>query len=257
MLTTFPDLLLEATAGIDRTDWALLVFTALTIGVSKAGLFGIATVMTPVMAYAFGGKDSTGLMLPMLLVADVFAVIWYRRHAAWPYLFKLMPGSLVGVLLGTWLGNHVDDHAFKLLMGGIIILSVVIMVWRDYKQLIHVPDNPLFEHSLAVLAGFTSMVGNLAGAIVGLYFLIIRMPKFVFIGTGAWYYLMVNTVKMPLHIVVWETVTIPSLLVNLILLPAVAAGAFIGWKVTPLIPDAVYRKFVILITFLSAAFLFR
>jgi uncharacterized membrane protein YfcA len=253
MLQQLTDLLVEATARIDPNGWALLVLT----GVSKAGLFGIATVMTPVMAYEFGGKDSTGLMLPMLLVADVFAVFWYRQHTAWPYLLKLMPGSLAGVLLGTWLGNHVDDHAFKLIMGGIIILSVGIMVWRDYKKIIQVPDNPVFEHSLALLAGFTSMVGNLAGAVVGLYFLIIRMPKFVFIGTGAWYYLMINAVKMPLHVAVWETVTIPSLLVNLLLLPAVAIGAYIGWKVTPLIPDAVYRKFVIIITFLSAAFLFR
>ncbi len=242
---------------IGHAQWLALGITALFIGMSKTGVFGIVTVMVPVMAHYFGGKPSSGVVLPMLIMADLFAVAWYRRHAELKYLFKLLPWSFAGVLLGTYFGKHVNDEVFKSMMGGIILLSLAIMVWRDRQRASEaVPDYGWFAALMGLAAGFTTMVGNLAGAITALYFLSMRLPKNVFIGTGAWFYLIVNSFKVPFHVFSWETITLDTFLLNLGMFPLIALGAFLGFKITGRISEPFYRKFVIGMTFLSAGLLF-
>jgi hypothetical protein len=241
---------------ITAAQWAVLALTGLFIGMAKTGLFGLGTIMVPVMAYYFGGKLSTGIISPMLVFADLFGVFWYRQHSEWKHLAQLLPWSFAGILLGTLFGNQVDDEAFKLVMGLIVLLSVIIMVWRDYRQIAAIPDYRWLAGLMGLAAGFTTMVGNLAGAVTALYFLTMRLPKNNFIGTAAWFYLIVNLFKLPLHVFAWHTITTDSFVLNLAVFPVIAVGAFIGLKVTRYIPDESYRKFTIAITVLSAVFLF-
>lgn len=241
---------------LGQAQWAILALTALFIGMSKTGVFGIVTVMVPVMAIQFGGKLSTGVILPMLIMADVFAVAYYRRHAEWKYLFKLIPWAFAGVLLGTWAGKVIDDETFKTIMGVIILVSVVIMVWRDWRRVTSIPDFWWFSMLMGLAAGFTTMVGNLAGAVTALYFLSMRLPKNAFIGTGAWFYLVVNSFKVPFHVFSWETITLETFQLNLLMFPVIALGALLGVKITAYLSEAFYRKFVIGVTLLSAGLLF-
>ncbi|MCB9337324.1 MAG: sulfite exporter TauE/SafE family protein [Lewinellaceae bacterium] len=244
------------TFGLDQSQWIILFITALTIGMSKTGVFGLSTVMFPVMAALFGGKISAGVVLPMLIMADLFAVAYYRRHAEWKYLVKLVPWAFGGILLGTLLGNHIDDQGFKVVMGVIILISVVIMVWRDVRRVTDIPDFWWFSMTMGVAAGFTSMVGNLAGSVTALYLLSMRLPKNGFIGTGAWFFLLVNSLKVPFHVFSWETITLGSFQLNLLMFPVIAIGALLGVKITAYLSDAFYRKFVIGVTLLSAGLLF-
>lgn len=241
---------------LDQMQWVMLMLTALFTGMSKTGVYGIATVMIPVMAFQFGGKLSTGVILPMLIMADVFAVAYYRRHAEWKYLIKLIPWAFAGVLLGTWVGKLIDDETFKSIMAVIILASVVIMIWRDYRRAASIPDFWWFSMLMGLAAGFTTMVGNLAGAVTALYFLSMRLPKNAFIGTGAWFYLLVNSFKVPFHVFSWETITLETFELNLLMFPVIAAGAFLGIKITGYLSDEFYRKFVIGVTLLSAGLLF-
>lgn len=242
--------------NLDDAQWAVLVLTALLIGMSKTGVFGIVTVMVPVMAHQFGGKLSTGVILPMLIMADVFAVWYYRRHAEMKYLVKLLPWAFAGVIIGTYIGKQIDDESFKSIMGVIILASVVIMIWRDWRKVTSIPDFWWFSMLMGLAAGFTTMVGNLAGAVTALYFLSMRLPKNAFIGTGAWFYLIINSFKVPFHVFSWETITPETFEMNLLMLPVIAAGAWAGVKITAYLSDEFYRKFVIGITLLSAGLLF-
>lgn len=222
------------------------------IGMGKTGVSGVGMAAVPILAIVFGGKNSSGIMLPILCMADVFAVVYYHRHAKWAHLLKLFPWAALGVVVGTVAGDIIDDEAFRLIMAVIIFCSLAIMIWLERAKVKAIPTGWWFAATLGVLGGFTTMVGNLAGSVMALYLLSIRMPKNEFIGTAAWFFMIINLFKIPFHIIFWETITFDSFLLDLIGLPAIALGAFVGITVVKKIPELYYRWFIIFTTALAA-----
>lgn len=234
-------------------QWLLLFFCAMLIGMSKVGIPGVSLFVVPVLAIIFGGKASTGILLPILMMADLFGVGYYHRHAHWNYLWKLLPWAFAGVGIALWVGEVVNDEWFKNLIAIMVFISIGLMLWRDRKSgRKFFPDTWWFAAAMGVLGGFATMIGNVAGPIFAIYLLAMHLPKNNFIGTGAWFFLIVNAFKFPLHIFVWETVNWQVLKLDLILFPGIAAGAFMGFWLVKKIPEKAYRSFVIIITALSA-----
>ncbi|WP_421892456.1 sulfite exporter TauE/SafE family protein [Marinoscillum sp.] len=222
------------------------------IGMAKTGIHGAGMAAVPLLALVFGGRLSSGIMLPILCIADVFAVAYYNRHANWTHLGKLFPWAAGGVVLGTYIGGMIDDEAFRMIMAVIIFMSLGIMVWREKSTNQHIPQGIWFAALLGVLGGFTTMVGNLAGSVMALYLLSMRLPKNEFIGTAAWFFMIVNLFKIPFHVFAWETITLNSFLLDLTSIPAVALGAFVGITIVKKIPEQYYRWFIIATTALAA-----
>lgn len=241
---------------LTNAQWAVLALTAFFIGLSKTGIYGLGSVMVPVMAAAFGGKLSTGIVLPMLIMADLFGVAYYRRHGDWGHLLKLLPWAFAGIVIGTFVGHEINDRAFKAVMGVIVVVSVAIMFWQDRRRSAVVPDQWWFAALLGLAAGFTTMLGNLAGAVTALYLLTMRLPKNSFIGTSAWFFLAVNVFKVPFQVLFWGTVNVASLQLNLLTFPIIALGAVGGIWATKLLSEKMYRQFVMGITLASVVFLF-
>lgn len=233
----------------------LLFLAAFFIGMAKTGVSGTNMLAVPIMALIFGGKISSGLMLPMLIMADLFAVRYYHRNANWNYLLKLFPSAAVGVVIATVIGNNIDDELFKLIMSVIIIFTVAIMIWMETANKEKIPDYLWFAILIGTLGGITTMIGNLAGSIMALYLLSMRLPKNEFIGTAAWFFLVINVFKVPFHVYSWETITLNSFLLNLIGLPFIALGAFCGFKIVQRISDSHYRWFVIAMTAVAAIYM--
>ncbi len=233
----------------------IIALVGVLIGTAKTGVHGAGMVAVPLLASIFGGKLSSGLLLPILSMADVFGVIYYHRHASWPHLRKLFPWAALGVVLGTVTGAYIDDEAFRLIMAIIIFGSVAIMLWLEQGNKEHVPDYYWFAILMGVAGGFTTMVGNLAGSVMALYLLSMRLPKNSFIGTAAWFFLVINWFKVPFHIFVWETITLDSFLLGLMTLPFIAVGAGLGILITRLIPEKGYRYFIIVMTLVAAIFM--
>jgi uncharacterized membrane protein YfcA len=230
----------------------MLLFTAFLIGMSKTGVAGVALFTIPIMAIIFGGKDSSGLMLPLLVMADLFAVTYYRRHVNWSYLVKLFPSAAVGVILATLIGNYIDDQLFRSVMGIIIFVSLAIMLWMETANKNAIPDYMWFAILMGLLGGFTSMIGNLAAAVMALYLLSMRLPKNEYIGTGAWFFLAVNVFKVPFHVFAWHTISLNSFYLNVALLPIIALGAFVGIRIVRIIPEKQYRWLILAATGIAA-----
>jgi uncharacterized membrane protein YfcA len=204
------------------------------------------------MALAFGAKESTGMVVPLLILADIFAVIYYNRHTQWKYVFKLLPWMIIGVLIGVYVGKDLPDPLFKIGMAIIILVTVFMMYWWDRKKIKTVPKHWSFSSAIGIVAGITTMVGNLAGAFSNIYFLAMRLPKNHFIGTAAWLFLIVNIIKLPFHIFVWETISKETLLLNVKLLPLIIIGFLVGIKIISLIKEAFFRKMILVLTALGA-----
>ncbi len=231
--------------------WLFIILAVFILGLSKSGIKGIGILIVLILAFVFGEKASTGILLPMLIFADIFAVVYYNKHAQWHFIKKLLPSMVIGVLVGVWVGNDISEALFKQIMAVIIIGSVLIMFIMERRKSANVPTNKWFSNSAGFLAGFTTMIGNLAGPVSDIYFLAMRLPKNEFIGTAAWLFFIINVFKLPFHIFVWETVTAESLVLNSVLIIPVVVGFFLGAYIVKLISNVNYRRFVLFVTALG------
>ncbi len=237
-------------------DWSLILLAAFIIGLSKAGLKGIDMMNVTIMAIVFGGKASTGIVLPLLCATDILAVIYYNRHAQWAHFWKLIPWMAVGILVGVFVGKDLNEAIFRKLMAVIIIITVIIMIALEIRKTKAIPANKLFVANMGLIAGFTTMLGNLAGAFSSIYFLAMRIPKNDFIGTAAWVFLVMNLFKLPFQVFYWKNITAVTLQTDLVLLPALFAGFWAGLEIVAKIKDDNYRKVVIVLTLLGAIVIF-
>ncbi|MGQ7869832.1 sulfite exporter TauE/SafE family protein [Sunxiuqinia sp. sy24] len=234
-------------------QWSLMAVCGMLIGMSKVGVPGVSMIVVPILAFIFGGKQSTGVLLPILMMADLFGVGYYRRHAQWNYLVKILPWAFIGVALALWVGEIVNDEQFKDLIAILVFLCIGLMLWKDRRKEKNVlPDSWWFAASMGVLGGFATMIGNVAGPIFAIYLLAMHLPKNNFIGTSAWFFLILNFCKFPLHLFIWKTISWPSLQMDLMTLPAIALGAFLGIWLVRIIPEKTYRTAVIVLTAISA-----
>ena len=245
-------MLLQIQQNITTFTWIVALTAAFVIGLSKAGIKGIAIINVTLMALAFGAKESTGLVVPLLILADIFAVVYYNRHTQWKYIIRLLPWILSGIVIGVLIGKNLNETTFKIGMAIIILGSVFMMYWWDRKESKVVPTHWAFAGSIGVLAGVTTMIGNLAGAFSNIFFLAMRLPKNEFIGTAAWLFLIINLFKLPFHIWSWETITPHTLLINLKLAPGILVGLFVGVRLVKLIKEDFYRKMILVLTAIGA-----
>lgn len=238
-------------------QWIILALSGLLIGMSKTGISGVGMMVVPLLANAFGGRPSVGLLLPILILADIFAVSWYNRHAQWKHILRLIPWAFAGIIIATVVGKSISDQTFNSLLASLIIGGIVILVWQDIRaDKIKIPTSRWFAGGMGLLGGFATMMGNAAGPIMSLYLLSMRLPKNIYIGTGAWFFFIVNVSKVPFHIWSWKTITLNSFILDVLLIPAIAAGAFFGIWLVRLLPEKFYRILVIVTTLLSAILLF-
>ena len=229
-------------------NYIIAAICALLLGISKSGIKGIASLIVTGLALVYGAKNSTGILMPLLLVGDVFAITYYKRHVQKEYIIKLLPWMVLGVLFGVIGGSYISEGVFKYGMALIILFSVGLMYYWENKKDKTVPSHWSFASSMGLLAGFTTMIGNLAGAFTNIYFLAMRIPKNNFIGTAAWLFFLINSFKVPFHIWSWKTINSESILISLKLIPFVIVGLIIGVFLVKKIEDESYRKLILLFT---------
>ncbi|MEM9077166.1 MAG: sulfite exporter TauE/SafE family protein [Bacteroidota bacterium] len=249
---------MEFFSNITVSAFLLAALASFLMGLSKSGLKGLSIFNVTLMALAFGAKSSTGLIMPLLLVGDVFAVSYYNRHTQWKYIIRFLPWMVAGILIGVLLGKDLPERIFKLGMVVVILISLVILIWWDRRKSQSVPEHWSFAGLIGIIAGICTMIGNLAGAFTNIFFLAMRLPKNEFVGTAAWLFLITNLFKLPFHIWVWETISYDTLLIDLKLLPSIVLGLLVGVVLLKKINDKNYKKFILLMTAIGAvAILFK
>jgi uncharacterized protein len=242
-------MLSELAGSVSYSHWAILVMSALFIGMAKTGVYGLGTLVPPILAVAFGGRDSAGLLLPMLAMADIFAVAYYHRHASWQHLWRLFPFTVMGIFIAVWVGGVIDDSTFKIIMAVFILGGLPVMIWRERMKNADPLTGGWGTGSIfGITGGFSTMIGNAAGPIMSLYLLAMQLPKNVLIGTGAWFFLIINLFKIPFHVFIWETITVDSITLNLMMWPVILLGGFLGVSLVRIIPEKPFRWLVIFMT---------
>ena len=235
------------------TQWLWAILAALLLGVTKAGVAGLGTIAVLIMADIFPADVSSGVILPMLIIGDIMAVIYYRRHANWPLLVKLIPPALVGVLIGWQLMGMMGDAQLRVVIGVVVLLFLLYNVLRD-RGIIHedrVPEGWLFAVPVCVAAGIVTMMMNAAGPLMLVYFLSLRLEKNRFIGTMAWYFLVLNVLKVPFSMQL-GFITVDSILFNLALAPAILLGGIFSVWLVKRLSDQRFQAWVQIIAAVGA-----
>lgn len=215
---------------LEPWQWALAAVGALLVGVSKTGIAGIGMLFVVIFAQIMPAKQATGLVLPLLCFGDLIAVASYRRHTQWRFLWRLFPWTAAGVVLGYVALGRLDDRQARWLIGGIILALVAVHFWRRQRAPVEEADHAWwFAPLIGVLAGFTTLVANAAGPLMVIYLLSMRLPKMEFVGTGAVFFMLLNLFKVP-FMVHLGLINESSFSLNLLLAPAVFAGALLGRK---------------------------
>jgi uncharacterized membrane protein YfcA len=232
-------------------QWAVVIMTSFIVGIDKSGLPTLLIII-PLMAQILGGKLSAGFLLPLLVIGDIFAVIYYKRHTEIKILFKLLPWALLGVVIGLFVGSSVSDAQFKMIIGIIVLICVVLLISKKDSVNNYLSEKWYFHIFMGILGGFASMIGNAAGPIVVVYFLSMNLNKNSLIGTMSWFFFILNLIKLPLYAFVWHNITLDSFLLNLMICPLILVGGFIGVRVVKLVPEKSYRVIMIGVTIIGA-----
>lgn len=238
------------------TDWVIFFMAALFIGMSKTGIQGISLISIPLMALVFGAKPSTGVILPILCFADLVAVVYYRRVAEWKYIIKLIPAAIVGFGVALLADKLVPQDEFKRLMGVCLLIVLIFTIWSEYRG----KENTIvtkwwYAPLFGVLGGFTTMIGNAAGPVLAIYFLSLKLPKYSFVGTNAWFFLIINWLKLPLQAFVWDNISTTTLQLDLYAIPLVIVGALSGIVLIKKLPEKGFRYFTTAMTLIAVIML--
>lgn len=237
--------------SLEWWQWLIAVFGAIFIGLSKTGIPGVGIFSVALFAFLYKPSEvaqATGLVLPLLIAADIVAVKSYHRHAVWSHLWRLFPWAAAGVIIGYLAMDFLDPRLIGKLIGLILIAMIALHVWRKYcLKDDEIPKGMAFSAVMGLLAGFTTMVANAAGPIMVLYLLAMQLPKMAFIGTSAWYFLILNTFKAPFGVNL-GIINASSLLLDACLAPFAIGGALWGRAILPKINQQLFENVALAFT---------
>jgi uncharacterized protein len=243
--------------SLTSTEWVVVCLCAVLVGFAKTGISGAGILVVPIFADVFPAGESAGILLPMLCVGDIFAVIYYKRHAVWNKIWPLFPWVLLGIIVASIIRNELSTTHLRISIG-IIVLSVLILsvfINKDRIEKSSEKTSIWLAGITGTSGGFATMLANAAGPIMNVYLILMKLPKNAFIGTGAWFFLLVNFFKIP--IMVYEgSIDFNSVGFNAMLVPAIVVGALLGVRVVKVIPEKIFKKMVLVLTFIASVKLF-
>ncbi len=214
-------------------QWAFMGLAGFLTGVSKTGVTGLSILAVAIAASVLPARDSVGTILLVFLTGDVMAISMYRRTASWPHLRRIFPWAGLGVLVGAAAMSRVDNESARRLIGSILVALIVLYFIRQRAvngtagEALPFARQPWLIGVAGVLTGFTTMVANASGPIMILYLLALQLPKEVFVGTTAWFFLALNLYKTPFSVGL-GLINPGSAVAALPAVPFVVVGAFVG-----------------------------
>jgi len=227
---------------LEPIAWFEVTLSALIGGISKTGIPGVGILPTILMALVLPAQKSVGLLLGILILGDVFAAAYHRRNAEWSHMIRLLPAAFAGIVAGFFALRVINDRQLKPIIGIIVLVMLTLNYWRtrNRNENLHIPTQWWFAAALGFVAGLTSMMANAAGPIMVIYLLAMKLPKVAFVGTSAWFFFVVNWLKVPFSMNL-DIMTRQSLTLDLMMLPVIALGAVLGIFLLRRIPQKAFN----------------
>jgi uncharacterized membrane protein YfcA len=237
---------------------ALALLGAVCIGLSKSGLSGTATLNVVLMAQAFGAKASVGLVLPLLIAADIMGYFINRHGGSWRRIIPMAPPAIVGVVIGYFLLDTINNATARVVIGWLIVGLLAFKLLLDARRsdFLALTEHKGFAWTMGLGAGVTTMLANAAGPVMTVYLLSQRLEKKEHLGVFSRFFLFINLFKVPFSADL-GIINAKSLATNLVLLPAVVVGILVGWQILRRISQKPFEWTLFVLTLIAAGWLIR
>lgn len=238
------------------TFYLMTALVCLLIGLSKGGLGGLMGAMaTPLMALVMPANEVIGLLLPVLMIADLFAVASHWRKWDWRHIKLLLPGSLVGVVVGTLFIQNAPTQTLRVIIGVITLLFTIYKLFEARLKRSGAYRSRDWHGLLAgTVAGFASSVAHTGGPPVSIYMLLQNLTPRVFVATTALFFALVNWMKVPFYAYA-GLFDLSQLTSILWLLPLLPVGVLAGRWLTVRINKIVFERVVTILLAITALML--
>ncbi|MHB9037425.1 MAG: TSUP family transporter [Armatimonadota bacterium] len=248
---------------LEFSQWLMTLSAAVILGVSKTALPGAGILVSAMLASAFGGWASAGIMLPMLILSDCLAVASYHEYVKWHELVKLVPSVILGMGVGAvalWVAGHQkgDKDTLSIIIGVLLLMMLAAHFVRCFFPERLTPISRTATTITGVFAGFATIVSNAAGPVMSVYMAARGLTKNAFMGTLAWYFLILNTCKLPVYIALTAAnpahsiITVQSFLLVLYTCPGILLGAFLGKWLLPRFSQRLFENIVLILAGIAA-----
>lgn len=234
--------MLELYSSFSGAQIAVLLISAVLVGINKTAVPGLGVIPVMLLASTFETRLSTGLQLGMIALCDLMAVAWYRRGADWRLILRLLPWALVGLAVGSTILYFLpanDDTLMRRLIGAIVLGLAIVSFIKNRMNPDKIPTGVGSAAFFGILLGTTTQLANAAGPVSSIYLLSMKFDKARYMGTAAWFFLIVNWIKVPIF--AWEgRITMQSVWIDLSLIPVMVIGAVLGILLFRKIPQKVF-----------------
>ena len=210
-----------------ETALLCMLGAGLVTGFSKFSVGGMGLLILPILMIAFPGPQALGIIVPMYLITDLMAIMSYRKNIDWSVVKRVLPLSIVGVILGGWVLSGIDAEQFKTMLGVMIVLMLALGIWLDRCDTTFM-KHPIAAYAAGILGGTVSLTSNAAGPIFSLYLMEQGLSKESYVSTRAWIFALINIAKIPM---LWSLglLTMETTIISLQGIPGLVIGAAIGY----------------------------
>ena len=240
--------------ALEPLQMAALIIGAVLIGINKTAIPGLGVLPVVMLAITFETQMSTGLQLGMLAMADIIAVAYYRRHADWKIVLRLLPWALVGLVIGSLLLNFVippGGNVMRRVIGIIVLALMVISFIHKRLKPDQIPSGKGFAAFFGILMGSTTQLANAAGPVSSIYLLAMKLPKDKYLGCCAWFFLILNWIKLPIFIAEGR-ITWQSFQLDLLMIPFLIVGGVLGIVLLRKLPQKIFETVIQILVVVAA-----
>ncbi|WP_372594358.1 sulfite exporter TauE/SafE family protein [Actinotalea sp.] len=244
-----------------------LTLTVVVLGTLATAIFGISKTAVPAVG-SFGAAllatvlpplASTGVVLPVLIVGDLIALGMYSRHVEIRVLLRLLPAVTVGLVLGYWTVRSAGSEASARVIGAMLLISGLGELLRRRAARVAGAPAPVGDRNpvsvaLGAGAGFSTMVANAGGPMMTLYLLRLGITQRAFLGTVAWFFFVINVLKVPLSVGL-GLITPASLVISAALVPGIVLGSLLGRRLAAAMSPEVFATVALVATSVAGLWL--
>ncbi|MFD1155205.1 sulfite exporter TauE/SafE family protein [Undibacterium aquatile] len=229
---------------MNTAGWLVAAFAVLITGISKSGLGGaLGGLAVPFLSLWISPRNAAAVMLPILIAMDMVGIRAWSGKADWRDLKVLIPGAIVGIVLGTLAFGVMSDQLVKGLIGLIAVGFTLDRLLRHRGQATtEQRPSRIFGWLSGIGAGFTSTLAHAGGPPVMIYLLSWRQPRETFVATTVFFFSVINLAKLPFYIAL-GLFSIDTLTMSALLLPLVPVGVWIGMRLLQRIPERPFYLF--------------
>lgn len=234
--------------------WGVLITGALLVGIAKTALPGLATFVAAMFAAVLPARESTAVLLVLLMTGDLVAIWVYRRDADFRTLLRLAPPVIAGLVLGATFLAWADNTTMRRTIGVILLALTALTLWSMRRGFDDAAQGVSARIGYGALGGFTTMAANAGGPVMTLYFLAARFDMIRFLGTQAWFFFLINVIKLPFSLglgLLGGEMLVPLL----VLAPVVLLGTWLGRVMIRRIDETWFTRAIIALTIVSSLYL--